>query len=428
MRRDILRHHARLGCRALHARESVPDQKSESVLTGTIPGTVWALGLVSMLMDVSSEIVHSLLPLFLVSTLGVSALAVGFIEGLAEATASITKLFSGAVSDWVGKRKPLVLFGYGLSALTKPVFALAPSVGWVVAARVTDRLGKGIRGAPRDALVADVTPGPQLGAAYGLRQSLDTVGAFAGPLLAMILMALTQNAFRTAFWVAGIPAALAVALIVFGVRESEGRPAGRATAPPLSPAEIRRLGAAYWASVGVAVLMALARFSEAFLLLRATSVGMRAAFVPVVLMVMNAVYAGAAYPVGRLSDRLGRRALLGGGFAVLAVADTVLALAASVWSVLFGAGLWGLHMGMTQGLLATVVAELTPPSLRGTAFGLFHLLTGVTLFVASVFAGWLWSALGPAATFWMGALLTALALVALLRLPAVPTLRAGDMR
>jgi len=394
-------------------KEPTSDPATVTVTRAKIPRTVWALGFVSMLMDVSSEIVHSLLPVFLVSTLGVSALAVGLIEGLAEATASVTKLFSGAVSDWVGKRKPLLLFGYGLSALTKPVFALAPSVGWVVTARVTDRLGKGIRGAPRDALVADVTPRPLLGTAYGLRQSLDTVAAFAGPLLAMALMALTHGAFRTAFWASGIPAALAVMLIVFGVHESEGRQAGRATAPPLSPAEIRRLGAAYWASVAVAVLMTLARFSEAFLLLRAESVGMGATFVPVVLVVMNAVYAGAAYPVGRLSDRLGRRALLGAGFAVLAVADTVLALAASVWAVLVGAGLWGVHMGMTQGLLATVVAESTPPSLRGTAFGLFYLLTGVTLLVASVLAGWLWSALGPAATFGAGALFTMLALLSL---------------
>jgi MFS family permease len=364
-------------------------------------------------MDVSSEIVHSLLPLFLVYTLGVSALAVGLIEGLAEATASVTKLFSGALSDWVGKRKPLVLVGYGLSALTKPVFALASSVGWVVAARVTDRVGKGIRGAPRDALVADVTPQRLLGAAYGLRQSLDTIGAFSGPLLAMAIMGLTGNAFRTAFWIAGIPAVLAVALIVFGVQESDGRQAGKVAAPPLSPTEIRRLGAAYWGSVTVAVLMTLARFSEAFLLLRAESVGMAAALAPAVLVVMNVVYAGAAYPVGRLSDRLGRRVLLGAGFAVLAVADVVLALAMNAWVVLFGAALWGLHMGMTQGLLATMVADSVPPSLRGTAFGLFHLVSGVTLFAASLLAGWLWSALGPAATFGAGALLTTLALLSL---------------
>ncbi|MBP1777599.1 MAG: Permease of the major facilitator superfamily [candidate division NC10 bacterium] len=397
----------------------MPDHKHQPPLTARVPRTVWALGFVSMLMDVSSEIVHSLLPLFLVSALGVSALAVGLIEGLAEATASVTKLFSGALSDWAGKRKPLVLVGYGLSALTKPVFALAPSVGWVVGARVTDRVGKGIRGAPRDALVADVTPRALLGASYGLRQSLDTVGAFAGPLLAMVIMGVTHNAFRTTFWLAGIPAALAVALIVFGVQESDGRQAGRATAPLLSLAEVRRLGAAYWGSVTVAVLMTLARFSEAFLLLRAENVGMAAALVPAVLLVMNLVYAGAAYPVGRLSDRLGRRVLLGAGFAALAVADVVLALAMNVWVVLFGAALWGLHMGMTQGLLATMVADSVAPSLRGTAFGLFHLVSGVALFVASLLAGWLWSALGPSATFGAGALCTALALVSLTRIKSL---------
>jgi MFS family permease len=394
-------------------KEPFSDLKTSSGPSAKIPRTVWALGFVSMLMDVSSKIVHSLLPLFLVSTLGANALAVGLIEGLAEATASITKLFSGAVSDWVGKRKPLVLFGYGLSALTKPVFALAPSVGWVVTARVTDRVGKGIRGAPRDALVANVTPRTLLGTAYGLRQSLDTVGAFAGPLLAMVIMGLVENGFRTAFWIAGVPAVLAVALIVFGVQESDGRQAGRAAAPPLSLAEIRRLGAAYWGSVTVAVLMTLARFSEAFLLLRAENVGMAVALVPAVLVVMNVVYAGATYPVGRMSDRVGRRALLGAGFAVLAVADTVLAFASGIGAVLAGAGLWGLHMGMTQGLLATLVADSAPPLLRGTAFGLFHLLSGVALFLASVLAGWLWSALGLAATFGAGALFTTLALLSL---------------
>ena len=388
--------------------------RAESAASAKIPGTVWALGVVSLLMDVSSEIVHSLLPLFLVSGMGVSALAVGLIEGAAEATASITKLFSGALSDRAGRRKPLVLLGYGLSALTKPVFALAPSVGWVVGARVTDRLGKGIRGAPRDALVADVTPGALLGAAYGLRQSLDTVGAFAGPLLAILIMGLTGEAYRTAFWIAGIPAALAVALILFGVREPETSKAGNAKGTALDLAEIRRLGPAYWGAVSVAVLMTLARFSEAFLLLRAESVGMTATFVPMILVVMNVVYAGAAYPVGRLSDRLGRRRLLGAGIAVLAAADATLALAPGVWAVLGGVALWGLHMGMTQGLLAALVAEAAPPPLRGTAFGLLHFLSGIALFAASLLAGWLWALLGPAATFGAGALFTTLALLALL--------------
>ncbi|MFB3819328.1 MAG: MFS transporter [Candidatus Methylomirabilales bacterium] len=380
---------------------------------GAVPATVWVLGLVSMLMDISSEIVHSLLPVFLVATMRVSALTVGIIEGLAEATASITRLFSGSLSDWVGRRKPLVLVGYSLSALTKPVFALAPSVAWVVGARVTDRVGKGIRGAPRDALVADVTPQPLLGAAYGLRQSLDTVGAFAGPLLAMPVMALTHDAFRLAFWLAAVPAGLAVALIVLGVTEPADRPSGEKRRPALAVVEMRQLDATYWAAMAVAVLMTLARFSEAFLILRAQTVGLAVALVPAVLVVMNVVYAGSAYPAGRLSDRLGRRGLLGIGVAVLVLADLVLAAAGDVRAVFLGTGLWGLHMGMTQGLLAALVAEAAPPAVRATAFGLFHLVTGVALLAASALAGWLWSALGPAATFGAGAVFSAVALLAL---------------
>jgi MFS family permease len=385
----------------------------KSVTATTVPKTVWALGFVSMLMDLSSEIVHSLLPLFLVSTLGVGALLLGLIEGIAEATASITKLFSGALSDRTGRRKGLVLFGYGLSALTKPVFALAPSVGWVVTARFADRLGKGIRGAPRDALVADVTPRPLLGAAFGLRQSFDTVGALAGPLLAMALMGLTHNAFRLTFWAAAIPAAAAVLLIVFGVQEPEAHRASGKPGVHFIQSDIASMGGAFWGAVAIGTLMTLARFSEAFLILRAGSVGLAPALVPAVLVVMNLVYASTAYPVGRLSDRLGRRGLLGAGFAVLVAADVVLALAGSVWTVLVGTGLWGLHMGMTQGLLTTLVAESAPHAVRGTAFGVFNLITGVTLLVASVLAGGLWSALGPSATFGAGAVLSTLALLGL---------------
>lgn len=389
---------------------------------GAVPRTVWVLGFVSMLMDISSEIVHSLLPVFLVSTLGVGALAVGLIEGIAEATASVTKLFSGSLSDWVGRRKPLVLLGYGLSACVKPVFALAPSVGWVVGARVTDRVGKGIRGAPRDALVADVTPQPLLGAAYGLRQSLDTVGAFAGPLLAMLVMTLTGGAVRLAFWLAAVPAGLAVLLIVIGVAEPEpaGRPTGETRRLALTVAGMRALDTAYWAAMAVAVLMTLARFSEAFLILRAQTLGLAPALVPAVLVVMNLVYAGSAYPVGRLSDRYGRRRLLALGFAVLVLADLVLAVAGSLRAVFLGTALWGLHMGMTQGLLAAVVAEAAPPPVRATAFGFFHLVSGIALFIASALAGWLWSALGPAATFAGGAAFSGLALLAL---PVVPRTR-----
>ncbi|HXH04509.1 MAG TPA: MFS transporter [Candidatus Competibacteraceae bacterium] len=379
----------------------------------TLPAGVWALGLVSLCMDLSSEMIHAVLPLYLVSVLGVGTLAVGIIEGIAEATAAITKVFSGALSDWCARRKPLVLAGYGLAALTKPVFALAPTVDWVVAARFADRLGKGIRGAPRDALVADLTPPPLLGAAYGLRQALDTVGAFAGPLAAMALMALTMDDYRTVFWIAVLPAVLAVTLIVFGVHEPESHRAAGQERPRLARAELRRLGAAYWWAVGAAVVLTLARFSEAFLLLRAESVGLAVAAVPVVLVVMNVVYALSAYPAGRLSDRLGRWGLLAAGGAVLIAADAVLAVAGDPLAVLAGAALWGLHMGLTQGLLSALVAAAAPAALRGTAFGLFHLLSGIALLAASVIAGGLWSWLGPAATFAAGAGFTTLALALL---------------
>ncbi|HVI49827.1 MAG TPA: MFS transporter [Candidatus Sulfotelmatobacter sp.] len=376
-----------------------------------IPKGVWALGFVSLLMDTSSEMIHSLLPVFLTSVLGVSALSVGIIEGIAEATAAVTKVFSGAVSDWAGKRKPLVLFGYGLAALTKPVFALAPSVGWVVGARFADRLGKGIRGAPRDALMADLTPPPLMGAAFGLRQSLDTVGAFAGPLAAVAVMFLSIDNYRLVFWLASVPAVLAVLLIVVGIDEPATHKPARNSR--LSWADVKRFPASFWAVAGIAVLMTLARFSEGFLLLRAQSVGLEAAWVPLVFVAMNLVYAASAYPVGRLSDRIGRRGLLLGGFAILILADLVLARAGTVWQVMAGVALWGLHMGMTQGLLSALVADSAPGALRGTAFGIFNLAVGVALLLASVIAGGLWTAIGPAATFEAGAAFTAVALLAL---------------
>ncbi len=382
------------------------------VPVSAIPKGVWALGFVSLLMDTSSEMIHSLLPVFLTSVLGVSALSVGIIEGIAEATAAITKVFSGAISDWVGKRKPLVLFGYGLAALTKPVFALAPTVGWVITARFADRLGKGMRGAPRDALVADLTPPPLMGAAFGLRQSLDTVGAFAGPLIAILVMALASDDYRLVFWLATVPALLAVLLIVFGIHEPTIHKEGRAS--HLSWAEVKRFPLAFWAVVAIAMLMTLARFSEGFLLLRAQSVGLQAALVPLVFVVMNIVYAGSSYPIGHLSDKLGRRGLLLAGFGVLILADGVLAGASDIGQVMAGVALWGLHMGMTQGLLAALVADTAPAAVRGTAFGVFNLASGLALLLASVIAGWLWTAIGPAATFEAGAAFTAVALLALL--------------
>ena len=380
-----------------------------------IPGSIWVLGLVSLFMDISSEMIHGLLPLYLVGTLGASALAVGWIEGIAEATASVTKLFSGVFSDWLGRRKPLALAGYLLAALTKPIFPLAPTLGWIVAARFIDRVGKGIRGAPRDALIAELAPPALRGASFGLRQSLDTVGAFAGPLLAVLCMALLHDDFRSVFWIAVVPAFVAVLLLAFGVQEPDSVQATGQRRAPLRVRELRRLGPAYAGVLAIAALLALARFGEAFLILRAGSIGLRATLGPLVLVVMNVAYALSAYPAGALSDRIGRRRLLALACAVLVASELVLAFSSGLAGAAIGVGLFGLHLGLSQGLLAALVADTAPPELHGTAFGVFHLVTGVTLLASSPFAGWLWEARGPGAPFVAGAAFAALALVASLR-------------
>jgi MFS family permease len=390
-----------------------------------IPAGIWALGFVSLLMDVSSEMIHSLLPVFMVTVLGASALAVGFIEGAAEATALIVKIFSGALSDYLGRRKWLAVAGYALGALTKPVFALAPSVGWVLAARLADRIGKGIRGAPRDALVADLAPPAIRGAAFGLRQSLDTVGAFVGPLLAVALMLAWANDFRAVFWVAVIPGLAAVALLVFGVREPQRHADGAPRVNPIRIDNLRRLGRGYRWVVALGALFALARFSEAFLVLRAQQGGMPVAWVPLVMVAMNVVYSLSAYPFGRLSDRVSHAKLLAAGLAVLIAADLVLAYGNHWTIVLAGVLLWGLHMGMTQGLLATMVADTAPEDLRGTAFGFFNLVSGIAMLAASVLAGLLWDALGASFTFYAGAGFCVLTLAALALAPKAQP-RRGD--
>lgn len=378
-----------------------------------IPAGVWVLGCVSMLMDISSEMIHSLLPLFMVTTLGASALVVGLVEGLAESTALIVKVFSGALSDYWGKRKGLAVFGYALGAFTKPLFAIAPTSGIVLTARLIDRVGKGIRGAPRDALVADITPPELRGAAFGLRQSLDTVGAFLGPLLAAGLMLLWANDFRAVFWVAVIPGLLAVALLVVGIREPEQHAEGKRV-NPIRRDNLKRLSAAYWWVVGIGAVFTLARFSEAFLVLRAEQVGIALAAVPLVMVAMNLVYAGSAYPFGKLSDRVSHKLLLCLGLVVLLVADLVLATVAHWSGVLIGVALWGVHMGMTQGLLAAMVAHTAPSDLRGTAFGFFNLVSGLAMLAASVIAGILWDRLGAEFTFYAGAGFCTLTLLAIL--------------
>ena len=382
-----------------------------------IPKGVWVLGGVSLLMDVSSEMIHSLLPLFMATTLGASVIVIGIIEGVAEATALILKVFSGVISDYVGKRKGLALLGYGLGALSKPLFAIAPTSGVVFSARMIDRVGKGIRGAPRDALVADVTPPEIRGAAYGLRQSLDTIGAFLGPLLAVALMFVWDNDFQSIFWVAAIPAVLSIALLGFGLKEPRTAVVQKRT-NPLRRENLKKLSAAYWWVVAIGSIFTLARFSEAFLVLRAQQMAIPLFAIPLVMVAMNLVYSLTAYPFGKLSDSMSHSKMLQWGLLVLIAADIVLALSSHWSTLLAGVALWGIHMGMTQGLLAAMVAHTAPPELRGTAFGMFNLMSGIALLLASAGAGVLWEVLGAASTFYAGAIICVVTLVSMRCMPS----------
>jgi MFS family permease len=382
------------------------------VKSAGLPGAVWALGLTSLFMDISSETVHSVLPTFLVIGLGTSAVYLGVIEGVAEATACIVKVFSGVLSDYMGRRKPLALLGYAMAALTKPLFPLASSAGTVFLARFIDRIGKGIRGAPRDALIADVTPPDQRGAAFGLRQSLDTVGAFAGPVLAMILAVAFTGELRTVLWIAVIPAFLSVIVLWVGVREPKTQPAAGAK-PRTVNLKVRAMPRTFWVICTVASVFMLSRFSEAFLLLVGTRAGLTPAFAPIALVAMNLAYLLSAYPVGKLSDRMRKPQLLVCGCALLAIANFTLAFASNPVLLVVGSLLWGLHMGFTEGIFAAMVANSAPKDLRGSAFGIFNLLRGLVLLVASVVAGILWDQVGPQATFGFGSALAVATVAAL---------------
>lgn len=379
-----------------------------------IPRVIWVVGLVSLCMDISSEMIHALLPVFLVSVIGAGTVALGLIEGIAEATASITKIFSGVLSDRLGHRKPLAVLGYGLAALTKPLFPLATSAVWVFTARCVDRIGKGIRGAPRDALVADCSPPEVRGAAYGLRQSLDTVGALLGPLAAIALMTVLADDVRAVFWIAVLPAIAAVALLVLGVEEPRRHVDDKSPRQLPHWRDVRLLGGAFWLVAAIGSVFTLARFSEAFLVLRANDAGLTFAWTPLALVVMNVTYVASAFPAGRLSDRIGRIGLLAAGLAVLIVSDLVLAMSQRLALTMLGIGLWGLHMGLTQGLLAAMVADTAPEALRGSAFGVFHFVGGIATLLASLLAGALWQWYGPSLTFVAGAVFSAVALAGLL--------------
>jgi MFS family permease len=374
-----------------------------------LPGGIWALGFVSLFMDISSEMIHGLLPVFLTSVLGASTEMVGLIEGVGEATASISKLLSGWVSDKLGKRKVLTVIGYGLATLSKPLFALATTPLAVLAARFSDRVGKGIREAPREAMVGDMVRTGLRGAAYGLRQALDTVGAFVGPLIAIVLMVTLHDNFRLIFWLALIPGLISVVVLLVAVREPPHEPV--ATRAPLKFSDFKTLNPAYWVVVGIGAVLTLARFSEAFLILRAQSAGLSLALAPLVLVIMNIVYSLSAYPLGALSDKVDRKLILVIGFATLIVSDIVLALAPNLFVVMASVALWGLHMGMTQGLLAALVADEAPAKLRATSFGVFNFVSGIALLLASLIAGALWEIVGPSATFMAGAVFAAIGLV-----------------
>jgi MFS family permease len=374
-----------------------------------LPGGIWALGFVSLFMDISSEMIHGLLPVFLTSVLGASTEMVGLIEGVGEATASISKLFFGWISDRLGKRKALTAIGYGLGALSKPLFALAPTPSVVLAARFTDRVSKGIRSAPRDAMVGDMVPAGLRGAAYGLRQALDTVGAFAGPLIAIALMATLHDDFRLIFWLALIPGLISMLVLLVAVREPPREAV--ANGERLKLGDLKTLGTAFWTVVGIGAVLTLARFSEAFLILRAQNAGLSLALAPLVLVIMNIVYSLTAYPLGALSDRIDRHLLVSIGFAILIVSDVVLAVAPNLPAVMVGVALWGLHMGMTQGLLAALVADEAPANLRATSFGVFNFVSGIALLLASLIAGTLWEVIGPYATFMAGAAFSTIGLL-----------------
>jgi MFS family permease len=405
--------------------KTLPSNNSQSSPTGpsvlrALPTGIWALGFVSMFMDISSELIHSLLPVFMSTILGASMTTIGLIEGVSEAAAAITKIFSGAISDYLGKRKLLAGLGYGLAAMTKPIFPLATTIGWVFAARFIDRIGKGIRGTPRDALVADIAPLKLRGAAYGLRQSLDSAGAFVGPLAAVAFMVWFASDIRAVLWIAVLPAFIAVALLVLGVHDPERTGKDTGIRSPLSFTQAMRLPLLYWMIVLLGAVFTLARFSEAFLVLRAQDVGLTIAYVPAVFIVMNVAYTVTAYPAGIAADRFSQRTLLMIGLTMLIAADLVLAAAASPLLAFIGAALWGIHMGLTQGLFSKLVADTASAELRGTAFGIFNLVSGVALLLASFIAGILWSTFGAPFTFLTGAAFAMLTLIGLFAYPKRP--------
>jgi len=390
-----------------------------------LPRNVWVLGFVSLLMDLSSEIYHSLLPAFVTITLGLPVTALGAIDGVAEGTANFAKLVSGRLSDRSLKRKPWILAGYGLAALSKPLFPLAQGAAELIGARFADRVGKGIRGSPRDAMIADETPPEIRGRAFGLRQSLDVVGALLAPIAAIALMAWLANDIRAVFWIAAIPAAFSFLLAWLALREPQRHEAGAARTPLLSG--FRAITAPTRRLIAVGFLFTLARFSESFLILKGMELGLSETFSPLTIVLFNLAYVALAYPAGALSDRMSPRSILLAGMGVLIAGDLVLAYAGGYAALIVGVTLWGAHMALTQGIFARMIADSAPDHLRATSFGAFWFVSGLGGLLASLGAGMLWDRDGSSATFLASAGLAAVALAILTLLhdeKADPSLRA----
>ena len=375
------------------------------------PRNVWVLGFVSLFMDLSSEIYHALLPAFVTIVLGLPVTALGAIDGIAEATANFGKLFSGRLSDRSLRRKPWIMGGYGLAALSKPLFPLASSAATLMLARFADRIGKGIRGSPRDAMVADETPPEIRGRAFGLRQALDTVGALLAPLAAIGLMALFASDIRMVYWIAVIPAAISFFLAWLALREPEQH----LTAVKKSPffSGFRELDRETKRLLQVGFLFTLARFSEAFLILKGMDVGLTEATSPLTLAIFNLAYVALAYPAGALSDRMSPRSILIAGMGVLIAGNLVLARTGSFAGLVIGTTLWGAHMALTQGIFSRMIADSAREELRATSFGAFWFVTGIASLLASLGAGWLWDREGASATFITSAGIAAVALAML---------------
>lgn len=379
-----------------------------------LPRTVWVLGVVSLLMDLSSEIYHALLPAFLTVTLGLPVAAMGALDGFAEATASMSKLVSGRLSDRNQKRKPWILLGYGMAALSKPLFPLATTALPVLSARLVDRIGKGIRGAPRDAMIADETPPELRGRAFGLRQSMDTVGAFIAPLAAIGLMIWFRNDIRAVFWVAVIPAFLSCGFAWVMLRETSDRTTPKTK---IKWGGFRDLDPAVKRLIGVGFLFGLARFSESFLILKGIDAGIAPSWSPIVLALFNLAYLLLAYPAGIVSDRVSPQGLLLAGIGLLVAADLVLGMGVSLWTVGLGVVLWGAHMAFTQGIFSRMIADAASEDKRATSFGAFFFVSGIAALLSSLGAGLIWDRDGASATFMAGAVLAAIAGAMLVLLP-----------